>query len=260
MENKIGIYQIINVLNNDRYIGSSKNITKRFYEHKRTLDLNKHHSTILQRAWNKYGKDKFRFEYIVECNVQDLILLEDHYLKLYKPKYNIFKNATSSRLGIPHTKETKLKISQANKGKKLSQEHKIKFTRKGIKVSTYTKKLISDKNTGKKRTEEVKQKLSQIRKKEAESPFVLKRLKEIGAKGRENRVYKTGWTVSEETREKMILSRYKIAVVSFDLNYKELDTFSSVKEAALHYGIDANGIRRKLDKDKTYKNMIWKKK
>jgi predicted GIY-YIG superfamily endonuclease len=50
-----GIYYIKNITNNKLYIGSSKDILKRFYEHKRLLRHNKHHSIRLQRAWDKYG-------------------------------------------------------------------------------------------------------------------------------------------------------------------------------------------------------------
>ena len=48
-----GVYQILNVTTNKRYIGSSKNIVKRLKDHIKSLHSGKHHSILLQRAWNK---------------------------------------------------------------------------------------------------------------------------------------------------------------------------------------------------------------
>ena len=57
-----GIYKITNNINNKFYIGSSKNITKRFKEHKWRLKNNKHPNNKLQNSWNKYGEENFKFE------------------------------------------------------------------------------------------------------------------------------------------------------------------------------------------------------
>lgn len=43
------------------YVGSSVDIKRRFKEHKSSLRLNKHYSTYLQNAWNKYGEKEFAF-------------------------------------------------------------------------------------------------------------------------------------------------------------------------------------------------------
>ena len=61
LKNKSGIYMILNVYNNKCYVGSTKNLYKRKNEHFRYLKNNKHHSDHLQRAYNKYGSDKFIF-------------------------------------------------------------------------------------------------------------------------------------------------------------------------------------------------------
>jgi group I intron endonuclease len=84
----IGIYKILNTIDNKSYYGSSKNIKKRWYDHKNQLRKNKHHNTILQRAWNKYGEDTFQFKIIEECDEKDLLLIEQKYLNI-NPGYNI---------------------------------------------------------------------------------------------------------------------------------------------------------------------------
>lgn len=51
-----GVYMIKNVLNNHKYIGSTKNFKQRLKQHLSDLRNNKHHSPHLQAAWNKYGE------------------------------------------------------------------------------------------------------------------------------------------------------------------------------------------------------------
>ena len=65
MENKnfnTGIYQIVNLIDGKRYIGSSSNLKNRLNEHNRCLNKNCHHSKYLQNAYKKYGTGNFKFE------------------------------------------------------------------------------------------------------------------------------------------------------------------------------------------------------
>lgn len=97
-----GVYKITNILNNKCYIGSSKNIIRRFSDHKYLLNSNKHYSTFLQRAWNKYGVDNFEFSILVQTSSErdDLIKNEQMFLdkfESYNPKkgFNILRKAYS---------------------------------------------------------------------------------------------------------------------------------------------------------------------
>lgn len=95
-----GVYKIENIINGKLYIGSSINIYKRWGEHKRLLRINKHHSYKLQNAWNKYGKNNFKFEIIKVFNgkIDELRKLEQYYLDLFNSfdlafGYNVNNNA-----------------------------------------------------------------------------------------------------------------------------------------------------------------------
>jgi len=88
----IGVYRIKNKINEKCYYGSSKEIKRRWLRHKNELRKNKHINDLLQRAWNKYGEDNFIFEMVEECDINDLLEIEQKYLDL-NPEYNIGLNA-----------------------------------------------------------------------------------------------------------------------------------------------------------------------
>lgn len=75
----IGIYAIRNKLTNRSYIGSSKNIHKRWESHKYMLDKGTHHCDYLQRAWSKYGSKNFEFIVLEECHNEQLLQREQNY-------------------------------------------------------------------------------------------------------------------------------------------------------------------------------------
>lgn len=103
----VGIYSIINTKNNKRYIGQSKNINKRFLQHKRELNKNQHINSHLQSAWNKYGEDVFIFALIEECEEDNLDTKEKEWIAFYKSDiskngYNLNKGGQGIT-GFKHT-------------------------------------------------------------------------------------------------------------------------------------------------------------
>lgn len=77
-----GIYCIRNIINNKRYIGSTKCFKNRFYEHNRKLNLSNHSNIHLQSSWNKYGKENFTFE-ILEKTKENIREKEWNYIISY---------------------------------------------------------------------------------------------------------------------------------------------------------------------------------
>lgn len=88
----IGIYKIVNILNNKIYIGKSSDIEKRWKEHIRhSKSEHSRRKSPIHKAINKYGKENFRFEIIKECLFEEMDDLEIYYIKEY--------NSTNRKIG-----------------------------------------------------------------------------------------------------------------------------------------------------------------
>lgn len=85
---KCGIYQILCVVSGKSYVGSSKQISVRWRQHRGRLRKGLHTSPRLQQAWTKHGEDKFVFSVLEECAVEALFVREQHWIDLKKRDYN----------------------------------------------------------------------------------------------------------------------------------------------------------------------------
>lgn len=171
----IGVYKITNP-NNQIYVGSSKNIERRFkqYKYLRKNEQHKVRNSIL-----KYSYDNHKFEVIEECSLQELLIKERYYCLLY----NVL-DRTNLNLKIPklndknkcYSQDVLDKMSKIHKGKKLSEAHKkvLITSLKGKKQTVEhinKRKMFGSKNPawgnsyfkGKKHTEKTKEILSKQR-------------------------------------------------------------------------------------------------
>jgi group I intron endonuclease len=90
MDASIGIYKIVCTENNKIYIGQSKNIQKRWTQHKNELTNNKHGNHDLQNDFNKFGELAFKFDIVHLGELETLDMLERFYIDKYKDRsYNI---------------------------------------------------------------------------------------------------------------------------------------------------------------------------
>lgn len=85
-----GIYLIVSKINGKRYIGSSVRICVRWSEHKSDLRLNRHHSPLLQRHYNKYGEDDLVFSVLEVVDRGELSL--NDFKQLLLDKEQIYLN------------------------------------------------------------------------------------------------------------------------------------------------------------------------
>ena len=185
MDKICGIYKITSPTGKI-YIGQSVDIENRKGRYNK-LECNR--QPKLYNSFVKYGFDAHKFEIIHECTEPELNELEKYYIKLFNTfdtKYGL--NLTSGGDHTTLSEETRNKISESNKGKKLTEKHKLIIGESkrgnkywvGRKHSDETKEKLRIINTGKKLSEEHKQKIS------------------VGGKGR---------IVSDETKLKQSLAR-----------------------------------------------------
>lgn len=143
-EELTGIYAIVSSESGKVYVGSTAtSFKKRWTEHRAGLRGNYHHNPHLQAAWARYGEGAFEFV-ICECvdDLDRLIEREQYWLDQFRVMYEVYnlgvvaacptlgvtfseevrgrmsraQMGNKSRLGIPHTEETKRKIGAANSG------------------------------------------------------------------------------------------------------------------------------------------------
>lgn len=135
-----GIYKIVCLFTGKFYVGSAKNLNRRFKRHRSELRKGIHSNPYLQKAWNKYGEENFKFEIIEEVDQELLLCTEQKWLddtKCYERNigFNILKNAEHPG-GRKPSKTTLKKISNKNsktwivknpKGKSFLVKHLVQF-------------------------------------------------------------------------------------------------------------------------------------
>lgn len=151
-----GIYRIVNTIANRTYIGSSLKMSKRLIDHRYELRHGKHKNIALQRSWNKYGETAFVFEPLLNCEALDCMRREQAFIDAYHehglPLYNM-RPSSYSRAGIRYrmSGETRLKMSQAAKGKKKSEATRAKM-RAVAKARQFSAETRAKMSTAAKRT------------------------------------------------------------------------------------------------------------
>lgn len=263
-----GIYTITNTQNGKIYVGYSKNLKTRKNKHFRDLLNKKHDNFYLQLDFDEYGKENFSYDILEECDEQLLASQENYWCNMLNVHnrdygYNILPTNPYFKHSI--SKETRLKISKANKGKpsklkgiKWTEQQKLNAglknrisNRKGVMLSEETKQKIRiakinmdnetkvkiskslkdyfEKNIspikGRKYSEEHKQKLSNAH------------------KGKEG--YWKNKTRSKETIEKMNKNR------SIVTHLHSGKTFGSLAEACKELNLSYSKERKLLKTDKT---------
>lgn len=234
----IGVYMIYQMNTGKVYIGSSKRIEKRWKEHKRELNNNKHHNRYLQRAWNKYGGESFLFDVIEECNLDILIEREQFWMD--------YLNCLNSSYGYNISEKASTYCVSGDK----NWMRKNKGSFYGENSNFY----------GRKHTEESKAKMRA----------------KCNNKGENNPMY--GKHHTDESKEKIRKSKEKYVGENhpnfgkkgaLSTNHKEIiclttnRTFVSIKEASIFYNIPDTNIINCCKHRYTYagkfngEKMVW---
>lgn len=214
------IYEIKNLVNGKRYIGSTIHKKKRWGKHRRLLDQGNHTNIHLQRAFNRYGEESFEFSVIEEVDEEEgLRDREQFYIDYWnyyasEKLYNEALDAEAPMRGQELTDEHKKKIGKALRGKELSEEHKKELSRNHADFSGKNHPMY-----GKHLSKEHRKKLSEAN--SGENNFMY------GKTGKDNPFY--GKKHTEETRKKMSENHA-------DVNGKNNSMYGKTDEDAPIYG------------------------
>ena len=123
-----GIYKITNTVTKDFYIGSSKNVKKRWNEHKCHSKWNECPNNPMYLDMKNYGVDKFEFEILEVVEIDQLKETEQQFIEILKPTYN---RCNAKGLNVERRKEThkkaQNKYEKTDKRKKAKKEYQKEY-------------------------------------------------------------------------------------------------------------------------------------
>ena len=125
----IGIYKITNTITGDFYIGSSKNVKRRWASHKWSSVWKKYPNKQMYLDMQEYGKDKFVFEVLEVVEPEELKEKEQKFIQTLKPTYN---NYNASGLNIERYNKYYSQLCFYNNETLTLGALRMRFKRQGI--------------------------------------------------------------------------------------------------------------------------------
>jgi hypothetical protein len=107
-----GIYKITNKVNGKYYMGRAKNLNDRWRNHYNLLLKNNHGNRYLQREWNKYKANAFRFILVEQVSFEKLYSTDQKYLDMAKQDKKYVYNMVFISEGGEMTDDMKKVISE----------------------------------------------------------------------------------------------------------------------------------------------------
>jgi len=223
-----GIYIIKSTTNDKSYIGSTVDFKDRFYRHKRHLKLNKHKNSHLQNYYNKHGEGSLVFDILEYCDPTILIEREQHYMDTLLPKFNIHKIADRP-VNVKRTEATKQKISKNKSIVVYQYDLNGDFIREW-KSATFAAKILKCSSSG------------------------------IGkcCSGNFKSFFGFMWSYKKLDGLEPYDYPHQVKICQYDKNFKLINTYNSIKEAAKALDTSASHISGFLTgKNKTVKGFYF---
>ena len=122
------VYKITNTVTGDFYIGSSKDVKRRWAVHKCQSKWKECPNNPMYIDMKKYGADKFELQILAEVEIAHLKETEQQFIELLKPTYN---RCNAKGLNIERRKEThkkaQRKYEKTEKRKKAKKEYQKEY-------------------------------------------------------------------------------------------------------------------------------------
>ena len=131
MEKISGIYKITNTITGDFYIGSSKDVKRRWESHKWPSTWNECPNSPMYIDMQNYGVDKFVFEILEEVEIASLKEAEQQFIETLKPTYNSNRaNGIDIERKKEYNKEYQKEYRKSDKCKEYHKEYEKTDKRK----------------------------------------------------------------------------------------------------------------------------------
>lgn len=108
------VYQVINTVTGERYVGSSRNVMKRWADHKCPSTWKECPNSPLYHDFQKYGVDKFSFQILAPVMPEHLKQVEQEFIEMIHPSYN---NYRANGWDVERIKEYNREYNQSEKRK-----------------------------------------------------------------------------------------------------------------------------------------------
>jgi group I intron endonuclease len=262
-----GIYKITNTITGDCYIGQAKDVGARIQTHKNLLKSNKHvykngDLTILQKAWNKYGEDNFKFEILEFCTAEELNDKETYWIAAYKCNrrkygsgYNLNDGGAGQHVGSMSNKG-KIMVNNGEKQIFIDPLELESFEQKGYvkgmlpinidkinngRVILYGK---DNPNYGRKWSKETRQKIEQYYQERVNfiSPLLGGHLSEEHKKLIKDKLKNKPINKNSLEALKQNNKKQQRPVIQLTLDGVQVAEFESIKEAGIQNNISAGNI------------------
>lgn len=138
-----GVYEIMNTITGEKYVGSARNISQRISNHFSKLRIGSSECTLLQKSFDEFGEAAFSSRVLdVVKGREDRLDREQEYLDTGDYKLNKLRNSRG-RTGMEATEETKTKMAASKTGE-LHPKFKGYYTVPwGTFTSPYAASLVS---------------------------------------------------------------------------------------------------------------------
>lgn len=201
---KKGIYKLVSP-SGKVYIGQSVDITERKSSYRRLYCKGQ---PVIYKSLKKYGFENHEFEIICslpkDVTQEVLNRIECAFIEAYKAAGFKMLNMREGGSYGAHSEETRRKLSEIGKGKRVSEETRQKMSaiHKGKKFSEETRQKLSEANKGKKVSEESKRKMSEKAKRPRTEKFLQANREHL------KRIHKIPWTEERKRAHREGLLKY----------------------------------------------------
>ena len=118
------VYKITNTITGDFYVGSSKNVKRRWADHKCQSTWRNNPNNPMYLDMQKYGLDKFSFQMLAEVEIEQLKETEQKFIETLNPTYN--RNRADG-WDVERYKEWQEEYRKTDKSKEYQKQYQLEY-------------------------------------------------------------------------------------------------------------------------------------